>query len=312
MKKDLLIIGAGPAGLNAGLYAARYKIDHLLIGEMVGGQASMAVEICNFLTEISIKGVDIIRKMENTARHYGVCIRYGKVELIKKIEDRFLAKTKEGDEIEAKAVILATGTERRKIGLDKEAEFTGRGVHYCATCDGPLYRGKIVGVIGGGNAALTAAIFLADVASQVYLICREKSPEEFRAETAWIENVLRNKKIEILWDTNVKAFLGDKFLEEVLLDKEHKGSKKIKIDGIFIEIGAIPTIPKTEGFNLKTAPNGAIEIDRAQATNVFGLFAAGDVTTGSNGFKQIVTALSEGAIAADSAFKYLKNKYGKH
>lgn len=310
-KYDLLIIGTGPAGLSAGLYASRYKINHLLIGQVIGGQILTAYKINNFPTEIDILGVELAKKMEKVVNHYQVNIKRGKVMLIEKKGDNFLVHLENKEKIASKTVILATGTERRKLGLEKEDTLAGRGVHYCATCDGPFYKDKVVAVVGGGNAALTAAIFLADICSKVYLICREKGTKDLRAESAWIDNILANKKIEILWGTNVKKLMGDKFLQAVVLDKEYQGKKEIKLDGLFVEIGGMPVFSKI-AFPLSLAPNGAIEVKPSQETNVKGFFAAGDVSSGSNGIAQIVTALSEGMIAADSAFKYLKKMISKN
>jgi thioredoxin reductase (NADPH) len=304
-KCDLLIIGAGPAGLSAGLYASRYKINHLVVGELIGGEASTAFKICNFPTEKEISGRELAEKMEETVGYHKVNIIKEKVSCIEKKNKVFLINLKKGENIEAKAIILATGTKRKKLGILKEDFFRGRGVHYCATCDGPFYKDKIVGVVGGGNAALTAAIFLADICSNVYLICRENKKEDLPAETIWIENVLNNKKIKVLWGENIKELIGDKFLEAVILKGEDGKSSKIKINGLFVEIGSKPNFPEIK-FPLDLAPNGEIKVNPSQETSVPGFFAAGDVSSGSNGLRQIITALSEGMIAADSVFKYLK------
>jgi len=305
---DLIIIGAGPAGLTAGIFASRYKTNHLVLGEAIGGIISTAHKVGNFPTEIDISGVELAQKIVNSAKHYEVKIENAKVKLIKKEKNRFLIILEKGESYQSKAIILATGTKRRRLELEKEKEI--KGISYCATCDGFFYQGKIVGVVGGGNSALTSAIYLADIAKKVYLICREKDKNEFRAETIWVDNLLANKKIEILWQTNVKKLKEkNKALYSVKIDKNYKGKDEIELDGLFIAIGVMPTLPKIEGMQINLAPDGSIKIDQTCATNIKGFFAAGDLTDGSNRFRQAITACSEGAIAADSVHKYLKENF---
>jgi len=300
---DVLIVGTGPAGLSAALYATRYKLNHLAIGEIKGGQVGFAFKICNIPTEKEILGVELAQKMFDNVKNAGANILLGKVEFIKKTEKGFLVQTNQ-EEFQAKTIILATGTKRKKLGLEKEKELQGKGVHYCATCDGFFYQDKVVGVVGGGNAALTAALYLSNLAKKVYLICLEKNKQELPAEIVWIDKVLENKKIEIFWDAQVKELIGDENLKAIVIESGNK-DKELELNGLFIEIGGVANLPKMD-FSLDKESEGLIKVDKAQQTNVKGAFAAGDVSSGSNGFKQIITAMAEGAIAVNSALEYLK------
>lgn len=309
---DLVIIGRGPAGLTAGIYASRFSIDSLVSGLVPGGTAAVAFMVSNFPTEIDIRGIDLARKMEETARNAKVAMQTSAAKSIELLEDtdtfnRFVVHFDNGKDIEAKSVIIASGTKRRHLGLPLEEKLEGKGVHYCATCDGPFYHDKVVAVVGGGNAALTSALNLAGVASKVYVLCLEK-PAAMRGETAWIEKVKNNPKITIVHETKLLELIEKNgFLSAIKLNKPFEGKDTLDVNGIFVEIGGQPSVPELINFSLETTASGAIMVDKGQKTNVDGVFAAGDVTNGSNGVKQIITACAEGAIAADSAFKYIKS-----
>lgn len=211
------------------------------------------------------------------------------------IKDSFKIKTNKG-EYAAKKIIIATGSKRMKLGVDREDELVGKGVHYCATCDANFYKDKIVGVVGGGNAALTSALLLAKIAKKVYIIYRR---DKFsKAEPSWVEDVEKEKKIVPVFNSEVKKLIGKK-LEEV----EITDGKKIKLDGLFVEIGGITNIKLAKLIEIKLDRN-YIKVDKNQKTNVEGVFAAGDVT--NNPLKQIVTACGEGAVAGFSVFKELR------
>jgi len=291
MEYDVIIIGAGPAGMNAAVYAARYRLKTLVFGEITGGAAAKAYEICNLLTYKKIRGFELSVKMKEQVTSLGVEIKADRVEKVS-LGKFFEVKTHDKTYL-AKKVIFACGTEDRKLEIDNEDKFIGRGISYCATCDAAFFKDKVVGVIGGNDAALTAALLLSEYAAQVYIIYRKD--RFFRPEPAWVHLVLKNKKIKPIFNSNVVKLVGKEKLEAVLLDSE----KNVKLDGLFIEIGSIPRteLAKDTGVKLE---HGFIETDSEQKTNVYGVFAAGDVT--NNALKQIITAAAEGAIAAKSAY----------
>ena len=299
MKYDLIIIGAGPAGLTSGLYAARYKLKILIIGKIIGGLTGEAYEVCNFPSHEKITGMELIRKMVKQVKKIGVEIKQEDVLDIKKGKDGFEILTNK-EKYSAEKIILATGSERGKLGLDKEDEFVGKGVSYCATCDAGFYKDKIVGIVGGSDAALTASLLLAKFAKKVYIIYRKD--KFFRAEPTWIEEVKKNKKITPIFNSNITKLIGKNNLEEVELSSK----KKLKLDGIFIEIGSIQNIELAKKLGVKIEDN-FIKVDKKQKTNVKGVFAAGDIT--NNPLKQIITACGEGAIASSSAYDELRENY---
>jgi len=292
---DLIIIGAGPAGLTAAVYAARYKINFLIIGKMSGGLMGEAYEICNFPSYNRVNGVELMKKMINHVNDLGVEIKSEEVLDIKKKGKEFEIKTNK-EIYPAKKIIIATGSERRKLGINREKELTGKGISYCATCDAPFYKDKVVGVAGGSDAALTAALLLSKFTKKVYIIYRKN--KFFRGDNIWIEEVKRNKKIESLFNSTITRLIGKDKLEEI----EINGEKKLKLDGLFVEIGGMPNIELAKNIGVKIGKNQIIT-DKQQKTNIKGFFAAGDVT--DNPLKQIVTACGEGATAANSIYREL-------
>lgn len=304
---DLVIIGAGPAGYTASIYASRYKLNNLIIGEMRGGVITESHKVCNFPTEEEISGLELAVKMQNHAKSLGASEIFGRVTKIEKSDDKFVIST--ADKIvEARTVIFATGLERRRLDAPGEKALIGKGVAYCATCDAMFFRNKVVAVIGGGDAATTAAIYLAEVATKVYQIYRGS---ELKGETAWIELAERNDKIELILNTNVVEIHGEAKVESITLDQEHHGKKELVVDGVFVEIGSIPKTELSSSLGVESSESGYILVDGAQSTNVPGVYAAGDITTASNGFKQVITACSEGAVAAESIYKFLQQKKNK-
>jgi len=292
---DLIIIGTGPAGLTAAVYAARYRINFLVIGKMPGGLMGEAYEICNFPSYNRVKGVELMRKMINQVTDLKVDIKSEEVLEIKKIKTGFEIKTGK-NQYNAKKIIFATGSERRKLGIDREKELTGKGISYCATCDAGFYKDKVVGVAGGSDAALTAALLLSNFAKKVYIIYRKD--KFFRGDNIWIEEVKKNKKIESLFNSEITKLIGEDKLEEIEVNKKIK----LKIDGVFVEIGSIPNLELAKSIGIKIEKNQIIT-NKQQKTNVKDIFAAGDVT--NNPLKQIVTACGEGATAANSVYNEL-------
>jgi len=294
-KYDLIIIGAGPAGLTAGIYAARYKLNVLIIGKTLGGLAGIAHEVCNFPSIEKISGAKLMLEMIGQTKKLGVEI---KNEDVIEIRNRFEVITSKS-RYQAKKIIIATGRERRKLDLKREKEFVGKGVSYCATCDANFYKGKTVAVVGGGNAALNTALLLARMANKVYMIYKQS--KFMKGEKLKIEEVIGSEKIKPIFSSNVTNLMGKEKLEEIEInDKE-----KIKVDGLFIEIGSTPNLEFAEKLKIKLEGDYII-VNKKQKTNIDGIFAAGDVT--NNPLKQIVTACAEGAIASDIAYKELNNK----
>jgi len=304
---DLAIIGAGPAGLSASVYASRYGIRHTIIGMALGGLISESHKVDNYLGVEGLSGFELSQKMLEHAKKYSPEIITGEVNLIKKGENKQLFEIKiQGKEaVFTRAIILATGTKRRQLNIPGEKELEGKGVSYCATCDGFFYKNKIVAVVGGGNSAVGAAIHLSQVASKVFLIYRKA---ELPAEGYWKKQLAENNKIETIYNTNILEIGGKKKVEKVTIDKECNGQKEILLDGVFIEVGSDPDWDFARELGLEADGGGYIKISQDGATNIEGIWAAGDITTGSDKFRQAIIAAAEGAIAVHSAFNYLKKK----
>jgi len=297
MKYDVIIVGAGPAGLTAALYAARYNMKVIVIGKMLGGTIGEAIKVCNFPSYEEITGIEFVKKMIEQIKNLGVEIKMEEVFDINKKGKEFSVVTNK-EKYFGRKVILATGTQRRKLNLPNEDKLVGQGVSYCATCDAGFYKNKIVGVVGGSDAALTAALLLSEFAKKVYIIYRKD--KFFRGEQAWIKEVEKNKNIEPLFNLRVVELIGDKKLNGVVLND----GKKLELDGLFIEIGSVPV--GELGKKLKLKFEGIfIAVDKKQKTNVEGIYAAGDIT--NNPLKQMITACAEGAIAANSAYRELSS-----
>lgn len=298
---DLIIIGAGPAGLAAGIYGARYKMKVLIFGKEVGGACAAAHKVENYPGFNSILGQDLMQKFADQVKSYGVKIINEEVKGIENENNYFFVHAA-GKRFVAKAVILALGTQRRKLNVPGEKEFLGKGVSYCATCDCRFFKSKKVAVIGGSDTGVTAALLLAEYASKVYIILRR---DQFRAEPLWVDKLNKNPKIEKILNTQVLKILGDKFVKAIELDKPYFGNKTLPVDGVFVEVGMVPAASLAKNLGVKVNLQELIEVDRNQATNIAGCFAAGDLTTASP-LKQIVTAAAQGAIAATSAYQHIK------
>lgn len=299
-KHDLVIVGAGPAGIAAGIYAARYKIDVAVIGSNPGGNMTESYDVENYPgLEETTPGHILGDRMLNQLKRFGVNPIHDDIQSALKDKDGFILRGRD-TEYQAKTVLLALGMARNKLGVPGETELEGKGVAYCATCDGFFYREKTVAVVGGGDSAVTAALYLADIATKVYLIVRKS---ELRAEPTWQEKLKKTKNIEVLYETNVKEIQGVEKVEKVVLE----GKKtEIAVDGIFIEIGQTPQTVLYKSLGLKLTDKDLVIVDGAQKTSVKGVWAAGDITTNSNGLRQIVTSAAEGAVAAVDIFTELK------
>ncbi len=304
---DLIIIGAGPAGLSASVYASRYGIKHVVIGMVPGGLISESHKVDNYLGIESLTGTELSQKMVEHAKRYSPEIITGEVAAIAKIAEKhiFEIKISEKTDLWVKTIVLATGTKRRHLNIPGEKKLEGRGVSYCATCDGFFYKNKKVAVVGGGNSAVGAAIHLAQVAKETFLIYRKA---ELPAEEYWKKLLAENQKIKIIYNTNVLEVIGQEKVEKIKIDQEINGQKEMPLDGLFIEAGSDPSWDFAQKLGLKTDSGGYIKISADGATSVEGIWAAGDITTGSDKFRQAIIAAAEGAVAAHSAFNYLKKK----
>ncbi|MBN1390061.1 MAG: FAD-dependent oxidoreductase [Candidatus Thermoplasmatota archaeon] len=299
---DLAIVGAGPAGSAAGIYAGRAGLNTIILErQMAGGQVVISPSIENWPGEKEISGPDLSMKFRGHVESYVKIREFSEVELVG--HDRlFTISTPEG-ELVAKALIIATGAEHRKLGVPGEDTLSGRGVSYCATCDGFFFKGKDVLVVGGGSTALLYAIYLHNIGCRVKLVHRRS---EFRGEKALQEKV-RSLNMDLIMDTLVEEFMGEEQLDGVKLRNLTTGEVlEVHADGAFVAVGEIPRNEIARSLGVKLDREGYIEVDRKMATSVPGVFAAGDVT---GGLKQIVVAAGEGAIAATSAFDYLMEPY---
>ena len=298
---DLTIIGAGPAGITAAVYAARKKLKTLVITKNIGGWAATSSEIGNYPSYQFITGPELAKKFEEHLKSFDLDLREGEeVISIEKLNNIFKVKTKK-DEYKSKAVIIASGRIPRKLNIPGEEEFKNRGITYCATCDAPLFAGKNVAVIGGGNAALDAAIQLIKIAKKVYLININNT---FQGEEIRLEKVQNSDRVEILNSTETKEIIGNVFVKKIKIFKDSE-EKILDAEGVFIEIGSTPSLIPVNAQDSKLELNQYKEIvvNEHCETNIKGLFAAGDVTAVP--YKQIIVAAGHGCIACLSAFEYL-------
>ena len=298
---DLIIIGSGPAGLSASIYASRYKVVNLVIGSQFDSYAFLAHKVANFPTEKEISGPEIIQKIADHATAEGGQILADVVIGLEKDSGGFKITTQNNGEFSAKAVLIASGTQHQKLNLASEDKFIGKGLSYCATCDAMFFKNKTVAVIGGSDSANTSSLYLAKIAKQVYQIYRK---EALRGEQAWIEQIKNTPNIEVIYNANVKELVGENNLEKIILDN----GRELAINGLFVSIGSVPSSALLERLKVETDAKGYIKVGRDQKTNVAGVWAAGDITDGSNNFRQIITACAEGAVAAEDAYKFLSKK----
>jgi len=300
---DLIIVGAGAAGLAASIYASRYKISHLIFGETLGGQGMLAGTVENYPGYVSISGPELMKNFVNQVKHYGVEIKQEKVGGLAKIENGFEATTDKG-KYQAKTLILAMGASFRHLNIPGEDKFLGRGVSYCTTCDIPLFRDKVVAIIGGGDSAVTGAIHASAFAKKVYIIHRRN---EYRAEPVWVEKLKQSKNIEEILSTQITQISGGEKVESISLDKPYQGSQILKVDGVFIEVGQVPSSVLVGQLGVELDERSYIKVNPGMATNVPGIFAAGDLAAIQGGilFRQFITAASDGARAAASVYQYL-------
>lgn len=298
---DMLIIGGGPAGLTAAIYAARAKMDMILLeNQLLGGQVRNSDTIENYPGFKTITGGDLADKMTEQAKGLGAKIEaFSKILNINLSDKDKIIETKKAI-YRPKTVIISTGAIPKKLPIPNEAKFSSKGVHYCAVCDGAMYEGSIVGVVGGGNSALEEALFLTKFASKVIMIRRY---DYFKGEKATMDEVLNNPKIEVMYNWDLVDVDGESFVSRAIIkNTKTDEEKEIELNAVF---GYIGTDPKTELFKeyLNLTPQGYIITDESMQTNIKGVYAAGDVR--EKQFRQITTAVSDGTIAALSAEKHI-------
>jgi thioredoxin reductase (NADPH) len=303
---DIIIIGSGPAGLSAAIYAARLGMKtRVFESSVLGGRASEAPEVWNFpgFPE-GINGFELINRMAQQAQKFGANLLHPEEVLNLTLSESVKTVTTRSDKYNCLAVIIATGTQRKKLLVPGETEFLGRGVSYCAVCDGPLFRDRVVAVVGSGNEAFEDAMYLSDFSKKVFLILHN---EEIKAEKALKDECKERFNIEIV-KAKVESILGGDFVT-VVKNVNFKDSKEMHmpIDGVFISVGGVPMTNLVKSAGIEVDKNGCIKVDRRQATSIEGVYAAGDCTCGG---MQIVTAAGEGAMAAIQAYRYVK-KTGK-
>ena len=297
MLYDLIIIGAGPAGITAAVYAARKKMNFLVVTGDIGGQAAWSGDIENYTGYQFITGPELASKFEEHMRKYGITVKEGEeVESLERSGTVIKTKTTKG-EYESRTAIIASGKVSRELGVPGEKEFKNRGLTYCATCDGPLFAGKDVAVIGGGNSALDAALQLMKIAKKVYII---NSTPKLGGDTVMREKVEASPVVSVLNGAQVAAITGDKMVSGIKIKKDGR-EEPLAVQGIFVEIGLIPNSGFAKG--VERNEHGEIKINCKNETSVPGVFAAGDVTDVPE--KQIIIAAGEGSKAALAAFKYI-------
>jgi thioredoxin reductase (NADPH) len=298
---DIVIIGGGPAGLSAGIYTARARLDSLLVERgMVGGQILNTEWVENYpgFPE-GVSGFDLTQSMHQQATKFGLETLTAEVTGVGMTAKEKTVQTTQGD-FAVRAIIVASGSERQKLGVPGEAEYTGKGVSYCATCDGAFFRDKAVAVVGGGNAAITEALELTKFASQITVIHRR---DELRATKILQEKAFAEPKIEVLWDSVVEEILGETFVNKVRVrNVKSKKESTLDVSGVFMSIGFRPNTGFLNGI-LALDDIGAIVANEKMETSVPGVYAVGDIR--SNSIRQVISAAGDGATAAVNAEKYI-------
>jgi len=308
-KYDVIVVGGGPAGLTTALYCARYGLNIIIITKTIGGLVAEAPLVDDYLGLPEIKGGDLVERFVKHVKKYNVPILLDEVLDVFKREPKepyWCVKLRNSSSVLCSyAIVLAVGSEKRKLGVPGENEFLGKGVSYCAICDGPLYRDKDVAVIGGGNSAFTSALFLANLANKVYLIHRRSS---FKAFKVYVDAAMSNSKIEILTDTIVKEIIGREVVEGIkIVNLKTNKEGFLKVSGIFVEIGLNPPTEFFKKIGIEVDEEGRAVVNIDKSTSLPGIYVVGDAAGGPYKYKleQIITAAADGAIAADAISKYI-------
>jgi thioredoxin reductase (NADPH) len=305
---DLIIIGAGAAGLAAGIYGARSGLKTMILEEkMAGGTTNDAPLVENYLGFQSISGIELAQKMIDHCRSTGVTVHeFENVLSLDLKGEKKIVKTNK-TVYEAQAIIIASGSYYREVGVVGEREFRGRGVSYCGICDGPLFKGKRVFVVGGGNSAVITALYMVELASEVKIAHRR---DAFRAEEALVKTLEGKKNVEILWNTEVKEIKGEKLVTKVRIFNNKTGeTRELPVEGVFVQVGEAPNSQLAKEAGVDIDEDGYIKIDILQRTNIAGVYAAGDVT--NHPVKQVGTAVGQGITAALEAYGFIRRPYYK-
>ncbi len=299
---DVIIIGAGCTGFAAAMYSGRFNLKTLVIGDLMGGLITWTDIVENYPGFKKLTGQELVDRIREHALEYNIEVIEAKVDKVEKTKNGF--KIYSGSsQFETKTVIFATGTEVRKLNVKGEAEFSSKGVHYCALCDGYAYQDKIIAVVGGSDSAAKDALVLTNYGKKVYIIYRG---EKIKPEPVNYQRILKNKKIEIINNTNVLEIKGKNKVESAILDASYKNSKELKLDAVFVAIGHLPISNLAKSLGVKLNKDGEIIINRESKTNVPGVYAAGDVV--DTKFKQAITGVAEGVSAVYSAYQFINNQ----
>ena len=297
---DTIIVGAGCAGLAAAMYAGRLGLKTLLIGENIGGTITLTDVVENYPGFVKLTGQELADNLKKHAEAYKIEKAEVKVTKISRNHNCFLVETNEDQTYQGKTIIFATGTEWRKLNVPGEMEFANKGVHYCALCDGAVYKNKVIALAGGGDSAAKEALLLSQFASKVIVLARGG---KLRGEPINNQRVAQNPKIEIFTKVNIKEITGDKIVKALVLDRPVKDNTTLNVDAVFIAIGHVALSQLAKDIGVKTDGKGEIIIDRESKTNIHGFFAAGDVC--DTVFKQAITGVAEGVAAVYSAYTYI-------
>jgi thioredoxin reductase (NADPH) len=305
---ELIIIGAGPAGLAAGIYGVRSGLKTLVLEEKIaGGTTADAPMIENYPGFRSVSGFELAQKMVAHAKESGVTIH--EFETVTELDLKTAEKTVKSDKAtyKTKAVIITSGSHYRELDIPGEKEFRGKGVSYCGLCDGPLFKGKRLLVVGGGNSALITTLYLAGLASEVKIAHRKDS---FRAEAALVQSLREKPNIEILWNTEITQIKGERLVNKaILLDNKANVTRELTVDGIFVQVGEDPNSRIAREASVAVDEDGYIIVDALQRTSIHGVYAAGDVS--NHPVKQVGTAVGQGITAATEAYAYIRRPYYK-
>jgi len=297
---DVLILGAGPAGLTAALYSARYTMKTAVIAKSFGGTANLAGEIENWPGFVG-SGTELMRRFKEQAEKAGARFLESEVTDVSKDENGFILELND-KVVHGKTIIIASGTEHRKLNIPGEKEFVGKGVSYCAVCDGMFFKNKTVVIIGGADSAAKSALYLSELAKKVYVIYRR---DKLRCEPVSFRKLSGRKNVEIIYNTNPIQIIGDKKVRSIKSIQQKK-EISMDVDGIFIEVGATPAVDIVKDLGIEVDCEGYLITDKEAKTNIEGCFAAGDNT--NSALKQVVTASAEGAIAAKSAYDFIQSQ----
>ncbi|MDR0318456.1 MAG: thioredoxin-disulfide reductase [Nitrososphaerota archaeon] len=299
---DVIIIGAGSAGLAAGIYTVRSGLKTLVLDEkLAGGNIADAPRVENYPGFAEISGRELSEKMISQCKNFGVTIR--ELEMVEKLQldGEIKTVTTNNAVYQAKAVLLAMGTHHKVLGVKGEKEFQGRGVSYCGVCDGPFFKGKHVAIVGGGNSACITSLYLSGIAKQVTVIHRRNV---FRAEHKLALDVASKDNVAVLWNAEVEEIKGDRQVRSVALKNSDTGEKtEFAVDAVFVQVGEVPNSAVAKAVGVETDAAGYIKINIKQETNFAGVYAAGDVTT--HPVKQVGTAVGQGITAALQAYSYI-------